>query len=73
MKVTIDNSKFVFDSLKAGDVFMIQYSDDDPMFFMKTSYRTDTCNAYNLTMNELETFGLDHTVIKVDAELIIRK
>ena len=73
MKITIDNYKLAFDSLKAGDVFMIQYGDDDPMFFMKMSYGTDTCNAYNLTMNELETFGLDHTVTKVDAELVIRK
>ena len=73
MKITINRTKPNFNSLKAGDVFMIQYGDDDPMYFMKMSYGTDTCNAYNLTMNELETIGLDCTVIIVDAELVIRK
>ena len=73
MKVVINRNPNdpKFDDLIAGDVFMIHHGDDDPQYYMKMSYGTDTCNSYNLIENTLETICLDVVVKRVDAELML--
>ena len=72
MKITLNHlDKPIFDNLKVGDIFMLQFGDDDPMIYVKVSFFGPEPTAFNFSLNKLEKVDPSQRIIRVNAELVV--